>query len=277
MTNKLPVLPEMWKIYKRIGYPGKWYCKQRTTTNDPGLSAILMFTIDDSQREVCDSEVMFWNTFEELPDQEPVVKKSFTTDKVQEALHSMKLTMGSVEARYMEGESGIVKKVYDEFNNLVNVIEEPKPDISKMETTCCSCERSVIDRVKTGCIEVDGKTYCRHCISLTHSDKNVVKRANADNADALEYRKPTESMWKPISELLEYQNHHVIGKMKTGKCFIGFPYQLEDESLTIKNIDGIGGNSAIYFQSFCTLTDFINNQETIERRIERLEQLILNK
>lgn len=79
------------------------------------------------------------------------------------------------------------------------------------------------------------------------------------------------SIWKDVSELPEYQNYHVIGKMKDGKCIFGFPYQLKDGVSTIRNIDNIGGNDKIYFKCFSTLTDFVNQVEDMEARLRKLE------
>jgi len=266
MTNKLPMIGKRYK--NKID-------SSEIVIMDVGYTNLRGCIIDfNSEKGIHRKELyLFHRLYEELPDQEPTTEESSAVE-----------------------------------------------DISKMETTCCSCERSVIDRVKTGCIEVDGKTYCRHCVSLTHSDttpsnmrvkkehiqvtpisnkeepkssgimemlnSNVVKRANADNADALEYRKPTESMWKPISE--EPQGFNNIVKDVEGYYSLCF-YDRERKAFDIagshaskKEENGslsFGGKYVIRDESeeYCTLNDFINHQKNLERRIERLEQLILNK
>jgi hypothetical protein len=268
MTNKLPVIG---KRYKSINQD--WI----VTVN----------SVDEYRVGVVESGVWhpahrFFEMFEELPDQEPtkepVVKKPFTTDKVQEALEELEETIKDylpcspdnesfdllVAARYLI--RSIEEKNHTDKEDLaentpknglkvpigMNAIEEQKEEKTSSEPS----KEDGYRLAEAGDEDNQSKLYW-----IEREGKIYVKE------------KTSKSIWKPISELPdEYAPIHqeyIIIKYGDGRT-------------EMHNINGrIDYLAAIKKQRFkeeyCTMNDFINQVQSQEKRIARLELLTLNK
>jgi len=80
-----------------------------------------------------------------------------------------------------------------------------------------------------------------------------------------------KSIWKPISQILEDYSHCYIryasGNIKLAQSIEGKFFGIDD------NIDN---DHYINVKEYCTLTDFINKQESLEQRITDLEKRLTN-
>jgi len=82
----------------------------------------------------------------------------------------------------------------------------------------------------------------------------------------------TKSIWKPLSELLDITQDidlDIYIKWKNG--FIGYcVYRAEGKTISLLEERSTSPHNK-HIESFCTLTDFIKNQESLEERITKLE------
>lgn len=167
-----------------------------------------------------------------------------------------------------------IKKSYEfeptnnEFFKAMKVIEELEEELQERKAYI----------VANPCAQCGGRINAMKCDAWAKKANELEEKLKNNDMSKLEPKIDMKeecvepvSIWKDVSELLEYQNYHVIGKMKDGKCIFGFPYQLKDGVSTIRNIDNIGGNDKIYFKCFSTLTDFVNQVEDMEARLRKLE------
>ena len=78
----------------------------------------------------------------------------------------------------------------DVFNRFFEEIPNQEPT----KNHCYICKRSVVDKVKTGCEEIDGNKYCRHC---NPKQEPTTKPDSANNA-------PTEGVGEALEEMQDF-------------------------------------------------------------------------
>ena len=225
------------------------------------LDGLNIYTKRDDGFTYTYSPALFWNEFEELPDQEPTpdISKMETTDKVKEALKELKYHIGVNE--YYDKELGL-KDLKEAAQDLINALEENKDPLVNQdiqETHVSSKEEDI----KSLDNSLDG--------TLDGIVENAVKRCK---------KLEPKSIWKPISEL-PHKSQYIYVKTFTGEIdLVRFRHKYFDcknqidrpviESTIngfIWEINKIERN----FIEYCTLNDFINHQENLEERITKLE------
>jgi len=254
MTNK-QALPVIGKRYKSI-------------VDDLIIKVIRIegdtfYSRNEGDTKELHAPIRFIGYFEELPDQEPTIEleekcwsdpdeietaaeewnaeptteESSTVDKVQEALGNLNVVLeyGAYKLKYPTEDRGYFKLV-KAAQNLADALESSKPDTNDLTS---------IKSDNTG----------QESLTYPNTQETPV-------SSIVEHT--SKSIWKPISELPEesvYVNEAIIlVKLMSGeKLFIEW--------------EKCGSSFKGKIDSFCRITDFITNQENLEKRIERLEQL----
>lgn len=181
----------------------------------------------------------FFNYYKELPDQEPtnhidqVDEKN--GDKVQEGLKELKAKLSNV--RYVNFLRSDLRHLVIAVQDLINVLEDSQ------------IEPSLRDK------------------PISQSDVE-----SKENNDTCITESTSESIWKPISELPSSYLGEVYLKNEDYSAAIKDP----ERGLYDIKADASGGLYSLPTivsteTKFCTLPDFINHQENLEKRIKKLE------
>jgi hypothetical protein len=259
MTNNK--LPEVGKRYKQK--KGGWILTVNTVSDQIG--AVETGLLFDSSS--------FLDDFEELPDQEPTTGKNnylFENDSnYPELLTAAKFVEDFFKLRGFENWEFMGLRSRKKADDKVQeALKEAKEELNN---------------------------FSQDLLDDDYADAEGIELFNAlyKLVDALEKKEPlaysniqetpvsskvdytSKSIWKPISELPDQQEDIILIKYHTGNIAIAYvlegdriycPFLLTKEPIDIRNID-----------TYYRLTDFINHQESLEKRIERLELLIKDK
>ena len=188
----------------------------------------------------------FWDFFEELPTtlqktEEVQISDKGEVSEVERASNLLRLAIGSAEARAMTGETGIVEKVLSRAKSLIDALEAEKLGDKKEvlgdnlgEKQASNLEASVPNNMSKPEPKIDMKEECVDSVSI----------------------------WKDVGELSAIhqgnENIEIILKSSGGDCNLT---AMGDESLYFKNMS-----------KYCTLTDFINSFEQMQKDIEKLKR-----
>jgi len=260
MTNKLPVVGKRYKskkgsngIMEIVYNNGKEVAYQW-----PDLS-LETFNIRDGIYGIL-------LDFEELPDQEPTTEKSSTVNKVQEALEELKEVVKNTNKELRLAFNNAIKPhdLLNKATNLINALEESTP-----LGHCIYCGEELDEFTKEGCCTYDCLSRLREKHALAELDqKESLVYSNIQETPVTSIVEPTsKSIWKPISELpdyiatilVRYRSKIILGDYTKGKL-----KTINGEEINIKGLEAV--------KEWCYLTDFINHQESLEKRIERLER-----
>jgi hypothetical protein len=110
-------------------------------------------------------------------------------------------------------------------------------------------------------------------------EQQNLEQKNKEEADSCTVEKASKSIWKPMSELQKDTPTCQILYKEDGQIRSGvFKYFIDDDMIIESFWEGEPQVLSYLYdiKEFCTLTDFITHQESLERRIERLE-LLTNK
>lgn len=268
MTNKLP---EIGKRYKEK-HTNKIVQCVISSFNSP---INIHFETDDGE-EVPFNLTMWDRLFEELPNQEPTTEESSIVGKIISDPDYLEL----LTAAKFVGDFFKLRDIKEwEFMDLQS--RWKKSDISKKETTdkvqealdalkyalrveytsdnfaLMMLKDSVKDFVKI--LEENTPLEDQKHTTKTHQlDKNTPALACSNQQETPSssiVEHASKSIWKPISE---GKNNH----------FCNLIIRTEDGEVTLGGFN----NSRNMNKEVCTLTDFINHQESLEKRIEKLEQ-----
>lgn len=180
----------------------------------------------------------FWDYFEEIPTQTPVCKKSLQTDEVEKAKEMLRFQVRLYSEKDIEDLAPQLLQMPHRLlrrlsNELINALDSQKEEESK---------------------RVEFDTFKK--------EKEIdIKTESVDSKD----------IWKPVSELPE-DDLHVLIKMIDGEVLLSEyqhyytrTFELLNHSVKLKwNDDRI--------QSWCKLTDFVNQQQDLLSRVERIEK-----
>jgi hypothetical protein len=240
MTNKLPVIGKRYKVI--IPY----------LTRDEQLKLGDIITPDslgtfpngkhfiNVQKGLIPLEI-FSIFCEELPDQEPTTEESSTTGKVQEALRELKIELKEIESFIScYGYNKYLDQFYNKTQNLVNALESSmytKPNNMPIE------QQNIQETPVSSIVE--------------HTSKSI---------------------WKPISELparfghVLVKVHYQTAALFRDHLFLAY-YGFKDKEISffVSRIEKPSKLDCDEVSEWCFLSDFINHQESLEKRIENLE------
>lgn len=133
------------------------------------------------------------------------------------------------------------------------------------EEKCAFCSKSILigDWKLQGS---NGKVYCRRKCRAEEEKKveedcPFEQAAEEWNTTEIKVEDQPKSIWKDVSELDKNNNTDLLLKRKTGKVIL--------TQYLVGILDDRFDNTE---EKFCTLTDFINFVEDLDKRIKKLEE-----
>jgi hypothetical protein len=286
MTNKLP---EVGKEYLRLDSNYKLTVVRIETDAFlfPGEKYKIIITFGDficeEMAQGFDNIQEFWNQYKEIPTQTPVCKKSLQTDRVEQAKEDLKYHIG-ITTYFDKGLA--LSDVKDSAQNLLNALDSQKEE----EIKCDYCSEKMTG--STACSNKFGGNYCSYkCANqdaISHKRSSLICECGHEQESVYPASTQIEGLecgkcrivgglrvlqeeeidiWKPVSELpcrggtllVKYTHHSdvVICSSSNGSIFYG---DIETDLNLVKE--------------FCFLKDFVNQQQDLLSRVERLEQTI---
>jgi len=203
--------------------------------------------------------------FEELPDQEPTERKNFLDDCSKEE------TPYYVEEKELKELDTTTEEPVVKNNFTTDKVQEALKELKK---DLADFGEGLLDD------DVDGEGFdiyssAMELVNTLEKNKKLLAYSNQQETPVSSIPEPTsKSIWKPISELPKNCCDVVIKFTEDDICFATF----SDDTNQFFMVSEVKGPISIMPpMEYARLTDFINQQETLEKRIERLEQLNRSK
>ena len=255
MTNKLPV------IGKR--YRHKQYRQQECLVVYISKHRVAYEIVNSRSSNDINSynKGVFWKYFEELPDQEPTTEESSTVDN------------DDLTTAYMAGLADAKIEARNKDNKVQEALEELK---HKLDVS--------FDISKRNPLYYELYVKAQTLVNALENVSNSTPLEKHDKEDHIvDANKKVKSIWKPISELPEdggdvyikfessgiivqsiYHRNHYKGGLQDGKPAIEF---IGSDTAYIEDLELDDTETFKYIM----LTDFVNQQISLEERITKLE------
>lgn len=304
MTNKLPVVGQRYRMIKEVSFVVEVFDVSRLSTSFgiPNLFSLNWYIES------------FWEAFEELPEEPTSTDMLNEQQDLIGKAHSLVDSQKAEEVQLDENVNSVQEKMLKSIENIKGakfmneVKEELSGNINSIEVALEELKELLIN-FNFSSLPNYGETLLNNSTlkEINNKTQNLVNALEAEKkqptimgvdigeegGDKTVYclregnkilrcsdknpspeNKPN-SLWKPVSELPKNRDGEIIAMDYKGIKHLIRTISIDNRWIwmTLTNEE----TDSNYFSKYCTLTDFINHQQSLADRIERLEKIMDGK